>query len=92
MRIITIDLPSNATADAIIAKDAEMIAAAEGIPGSTTTKAEGDHLTDTLNYTPAFTTNRTSSLIYEVKAEIVKAAGMSNDVLSQLGLMIWTNK
>lgn len=83
---MTLGLPSNATADAIIAKDAETIAATDDITGGNTTKAEGVHSTEPLNYVPP----RNNNLIYEVKAAIVKAAGALGDVLRLLGLTICT--
>ena len=76
---MTPDLPSNATAEAIIAKDAETIAAAEDNTGGFMTKVAGFDLMDPLNYVP----NRNNhSLIHEVKVEIVSAAGTLNDVFA----------
>lgn len=72
--MITHDYASNATADAIVAMDAEVIAASENIRSDMVVKAEAPFPLDLLGQLGD--SNRGGSLINELKVELVKAAGM----------------
>ena len=70
---ITHDYASNATADAIVAKDAEMIGATEDIRPDIMVKAEASFPLDLLGQLGD--RNLSSSLVDELKVGLVKAAG-----------------
>ncbi|KIL58692.1 hypothetical protein M378DRAFT_170245 [Amanita muscaria Koide BX008] len=79
----------NATADAIIAKDAEMIAAMEDVTGDITVKTEVIQPTEQfIGLAPSNKSN--ISLIYEVKAELANAAAKVGLVLN-VGNLPWVN-
>lgn len=75
MKLTVLNFISSAVRDEIVAKDAEMIAAIEDIKTNITVKVEAARPADLLNQLVP-SVNRSNSLIYEVKEDIVKAAGM----------------
>lgn len=75
MKLTILNFISSAVRDEIVAKDAEMIAAIEDIKTNITVKVEAACPADLLNQLVP-SVNRSNSLIYEVKEDIVKAAGM----------------